>query len=161
MGIPRRSFLSALSLLLLACSAAAQDRAAVFDGSFPEGRLTAPIDSLVAAVELGDEENFRVVALGRDEHSSHHLVFIRDREVPHRHDLHDLFLVVLHGHGGMLQGEEERAVGEGSILVVPRGTAHAFRNASAEPAVAYAIFSPAFNGRDRVDVASPGAEGDR
>jgi mannose-6-phosphate isomerase-like protein (cupin superfamily) len=44
---------------------------------------------------------------------------------------------------------EERAVGQGSILYVPRATVHAFRNTSDEPAAAYAVYTPAFDGQDR------------
>jgi mannose-6-phosphate isomerase-like protein (cupin superfamily) len=141
----------ALALLLVASPAAAQGEAAVVDAIFPDGRMTEPIDSLISAIELAEGEDFRVVELGRNEHSSHHLVFIRDREIPHRHDRHDLFLVVLRGNGGMLQGSEERPVGEESVIFIPRGGVHAFRNAAAEPAVAYAVFTPAFDGQDRVD----------
>jgi mannose-6-phosphate isomerase-like protein (cupin superfamily) len=42
-------------------------------------------------------------------------------------------------------------VGEGSILYVPRGAVHAFRNDAPEPAIAYAVYLPAFDGQDRVD----------
>ena len=49
-------------------------------------------------------------------------------------------------------GDEERPVGEGSVLYVPRGTVHAFRNTSGDVAFAYAIYVPAFDGRDRVEV---------
>ena len=48
-------------------------------------------------------------------------------------------------------GDEEREVGEGSILHVPRGTPHAFRGSGAV-AVAHAIYAPAFDGTDRVPV---------
>jgi mannose-6-phosphate isomerase-like protein (cupin superfamily) len=59
---------------------------------------------------------------------------------------------MLRGHGAMRLGADERAVGEGSILYVPRGTPHAFRNASPDPAAAYAVYAPAFDGTDRVPV---------
>jgi mannose-6-phosphate isomerase-like protein (cupin superfamily) len=35
---------------------------------------------------------------------------------------------------------------------VPRGTPHAFANESGEPALAYAVYVPAFDGQDRVPV---------
>ncbi|MEN8374757.1 MAG: cupin domain-containing protein [Gemmatimonadota bacterium] len=133
----------ALSLCLLASPAAAQDAPAVFDAVFPEGRLTAALDSLMDAVELAPDENIRVVDLGRGEMSSHHLVFIRGDETPHTHDDRDLFAIVLRGSGAMLQGEDERPVGEGSIVFVPRGTVHAFLNRGDEPAVAFVIFGAA------------------
>jgi mannose-6-phosphate isomerase-like protein (cupin superfamily) len=128
---------------------------AVLDALLPEGRITQTLAELAASEALAPGEPFRLKELGRDAHSSHHLVWIRDREVPHRHDRHDLFVVVLHGYGHMLLGEEERPVGEGSVLYVPRGTPHAFRNASATPAAAYAVYVPAFDGEDRRSAPGP------
>ena len=130
----------------------------VFDGLFPAGRVTESLDSLIAGGGLAAGEAFRVTEIARDAHTSHHLVWIRDREVPHRHDRHDLFVVILRGHGAMQLGSEERVTTRGSILYVPRGTPHAFRNTSSEPAVAYAVYSPAFDGEDRV-ITAPGPAG--
>jgi mannose-6-phosphate isomerase-like protein (cupin superfamily) len=115
-------------------------------------RHTLALSDLVDRVQLADDEGFRVAEFGRDAHSSHHVVAIRDREVPHRHDRHDLFVVMVRGHGFMRLGDEERAVGEHSVLYVPRGTPHAFRNVTDAPAIAYAVYSPAFDGKDRVIV---------
>jgi mannose-6-phosphate isomerase-like protein (cupin superfamily) len=122
---------------------------AVLDALFPDGRRTESLRSLAESEALGPGESFRIVEVGRDENSSHHLVWIRDREIPHRHDRHDLLVVMLRGSGGMRLGDEERPVGAGSILYVPRGTAHAFRNYASEPAVTYAVYTPAFDGKDR------------
>ena len=122
----------------------------VLDALFPEGRRTVTLESLAQTDQLPSNENFRVVELGRDRESSHHLVWIRDQEIPHRHDRHDLFVVILRGYGGMRLDQEERRVGSGSILYIPRGTVHAFRNSSDQPALAYAVYVPAFDGLDRV-----------
>ncbi|HTO05774.1 MAG TPA: cupin domain-containing protein, partial [Myxococcota bacterium] len=83
---------------------------------------------------------------------SHHLVWIVDREQPHRHDSHDLFVVMLRGSGTMRIGSETRPIAPGSILYVPRGTVHAFTNQSGAPAASYAIYFPPFDGKDRVPV---------
>lgn len=124
---------------------------AVLDALLAPGRMTEPLERLLPRVELeGPEEKFKVVEVGRDSFTSHHLVAIRDREQPHRHDTHDLTVVILRGFGAMRIGSEERRVGQGSILYVPRATVHAFRNLSDQPAVAYAIYSPPFDGKDRV-----------
>jgi mannose-6-phosphate isomerase-like protein (cupin superfamily) len=133
----------------LACAGTAGEPPAVLDAGFPGGRRTEALASLAASRPLAPDEDFRIAEIGRDAHSSHHLVWIRDREQPHRHERHDLWVVILRGHGGMRLGDEEREVGPGSILYVPRGAAHAFRNASNEVAVAYAVYAPAFDGRDR------------
>jgi mannose-6-phosphate isomerase-like protein (cupin superfamily) len=144
------------ALLLLGCAQPAPPpdtgAEAVLDALYGSERRTVALDALAEDDGLAPGEAFKVVELGRDAHTSHHLVWIRDREVPHRHDRHDLVVVMLRGHGAMRLGAEERAVGEGSILYVPRGTVHAFRNASPEPAAAYAVYTPAFDGMDRVPV---------
>ena len=122
----------------------------MLDALYPSGRMTLPLAKLAERVTLAPGEALRVVELARDTGTSQHLVAIRAQESPHRHDRHDLLIVMLRGHGRMRIGDDERPVGEGSILYVPRGSVHAFRNESAEPAIAYAVYVPAFDGRDRV-----------
>jgi mannose-6-phosphate isomerase-like protein (cupin superfamily) len=158
MRLPSRPF-HWLGLLLVpgllglgAFPARAEPPEAVLDALFGNERRTVALQALAERESLGPDEGFRVVEVARDTHTSHHLVWIRDREVPHRHDRHDLVVVMLRGHGTMWLGDEERVVGEGSILYVPRGTPHAFRNASGEPAAAYAVYVPPFDPEDRQPV---------
>jgi mannose-6-phosphate isomerase-like protein (cupin superfamily) len=146
----RRALLAVLAVAALASAADPQPAPAVLDALFPGGRRTEALAALADAATLAPGAGFELREIGRDAHSSHHLVWIRDREQPHRHDRHDLFVVILRGHGAMRLGAEERPVGEGSVLYVPRGTVHAFRNASAAVAAAYAVYVPAFDGADRV-----------
>ena len=148
----RRILIGAFVILVLSPGVGHGDPAAVLDAVIAGRRMTIERDALIARAELNDDQDFRIVEVGRDDHSSHHVVAIRDREQPHRHDRHDLFVVILRGHGSMLLGDQERPVGLDSILYVPRGTTHAFHNTSGEPAVAYAVYTPAFDGRDRTPV---------
>ncbi len=143
---PRRAILPALALFACATSSPP----AVLDGIFPDGRRTEALAVLADSETLQPGEAFRIVEVGRDGATSHHVVWIRDREQLHRHDDHDLWVVIVRGDGFMRLGDEERAVGEGSILYVPRGTPHAYRNASGRVAVAYAVYAPGFDGSDRV-----------
>jgi mannose-6-phosphate isomerase-like protein (cupin superfamily) len=115
-------------------------------------RITLPLAELPGRVVLAPEENFKVVEIGRDASSSHHVVALRDREPVHRHDSHDLLVVTLEGHGSMLIGDEERAIGPRSIVYIPRGTVHAMRNTSGAVMYGYAVFTPPFDGKDRVPV---------
>ncbi len=140
-------------LLAGAMIAASSDPAKpALDAQFPAGRLTLPLDALAEAYPLAPGKDFQVTEIGRDAGTSHHAVWIVDREIPHRHDRHDLVVVMLRGQGTMRLGDEERTIGAGSILYVPRGTPHAFRNTSGAPALAYAVYAPAFDGTDRVPV---------
>jgi len=141
-----------LVLAAVALAARTEPAPATLDALFPSGRLTLPLEALAEKYPLAPGKDFQVFEVGRDEHTSQHVVWIVDREVPHRHDTHDLFVVLLRGHGTMRLGDEERPIGERSILYVPRGTPHAFRNESGAPALAYAVYSPPFDGVDRVPV---------
>jgi mannose-6-phosphate isomerase-like protein (cupin superfamily) len=124
---------------------------AVLDALLPKGRETVPLAALAERVKLSPGEDFRVIELARDTQTSQHLVAIRGAEVPHRHDRHALLVVMLRGYGSMRIAGQQKPVGDGSILYVPRGAVHAFRNDSPEPAVAYAVYIPPFDGKDRVE----------
>lgn len=85
---------------------------------------------------------------------SHHLLRIREAEPLHRHENHDLTVVILRG-GGVLRtmaGEREREdrLGVGAIVLIPRGLAHAFRNEGEGTTVAFLASSPPFDPADRV-----------
>lgn len=125
---------------------------AVLDAGLGGERLHVPLAELAERAPLAPGQDFRVVEVGRDAHTSHHVVSIRTRETPHRHDRHELWVAVLRGHGTLRLGDATRPVGPGSLLYVPRGTVHAFANAADAPAVAYAVYAPAFDGADRVGV---------
>ena len=154
---PLDTTLAAITLLLAsgllaACAGVGQPTPAVLDALWPEGRATLELAQLATRATLAPDEDFRATEIARDEATSHHVVSIRRAEVPHRHDRHDLLVVILEGHGSMWLGDEERAVGVGSILYVPRGTPHRFANHAAAPAVAYAVYFPAFDAADRIRV---------
>jgi len=147
---------AALALALVSAELASTgETGAALDALFPEGRTTVPLAQLIEREPLRPDESVRVELLGRDANTSHHLVRLRDAEEPHRHDRHDLWVVILRGHGSMLLGDTRRSVGEGSVLYVPRGTTHAFANTSGAPAAALAVYTPPFDGRDRVPVPDP------
>lgn len=143
-------FVALVGLLATPLLGAEAEPPAVLDALFGDERYSVALETLETRALLGPGENQRVVEIGRDAHTSHHVVAIRDRETPHRHDRHDLTVVMVEGWGTLRMGDEQRRVGRGSILYVPRGTVHAFRNLGDEPAVAYAVYTPAFDGKDRV-----------
>ena len=140
-----------LSSLLLAAAPAAPPVPTV-DALLGAQRVRIPLAVLADRAPLAAGEDFRVVELGRDASTSHHVVAIRTAETPHRHDRHDLLVMVVRGYGSMRIGDATLPVGEGSLLYVPRGAVHAFTNESGAPSVAYAIYTPPFDGADRVEV---------
>lgn len=83
---------------------------------------------------------------------SHHIVQIRDREIPHIHKFHDLTVIVLGGRGYIMWEQRRIDLKAGDVLFIPRGLAHYYVNGSEEPAVAFAIYSPPFDGKDTIPV---------
>ncbi len=140
----------ALSMLCLA-AAPASDSAPTVDALLGSERVRIALAALAERVPLAPDQDFRAAELGRDAGTSHHVVAIRTAETPHRHDRHELFVVVVRGHGTMRIGDAALPVGEGSLLYVPRGAVHAFANQSGAPAVAYVVYAPPFDGKDRAD----------
>lgn len=61
---------------------------------------------------------------------------------PHVHSRDDETFHMLAGEVEILRGEEWMAVGPGTSIFLPRGVPHAFRNASASPAVFLAVATP-------------------
>lgn len=146
--------LVAIALPLAACMGAPPAKPQpTLDARFAAGRRTERLAALAAQMQVPEGENIRVVEVARDADTSHHLVGVRDREPYHRHDKSALLAVVLSGRGRMRIDGVEQPVDAGSVLYVPRGTPHAFINGDTEnPAVAYVVFSPPFDGADRVPV---------
>ena len=54
----------------------------MLDALVGEERITVALEELARRESLDPGESFRVVELARDAHTSHHLVWIRDREAP-------------------------------------------------------------------------------
>ncbi len=87
--------------------------------------------------------------------ASYHLVQVRSEEKPHRHDFHDLMVIVESGSGIMYAGNESTSVSEGAMIFIPHGTVHYFINSGPVPAVAVNVFSPPFSDDDTVPVKDP------
>jgi mannose-6-phosphate isomerase-like protein (cupin superfamily) len=62
----------------------------------------------------------------------------------HRHLTQEQAYVIVHGHGQMLVGDEERAVDEGTMVFIPPGATHAIRNTGSELLVYVSATSPPF-----------------
>jgi mannose-6-phosphate isomerase-like protein (cupin superfamily) len=91
-----------------------------------------------------------VIDLGRTAWVSHHLAVVRDAESPHYHRFHDLTVTVLRGQGTMDLDGKKYPLEAGDVVHVNRGLRHFFRNTGKEPAAAFVIFSPPYDGRDTV-----------
>ena len=99
---------------------------------------------------IAKDENVKVSLLFKDEYSSHHIVQINDAQESHIHANHDLTIVVKQGEGTLNLLDKVLPMSAGDVAFIPRGTVHWFLNDNkGRPAVAYVVFSPAFDGKDK------------
>jgi mannose-6-phosphate isomerase-like protein (cupin superfamily) len=149
-----RAAIALLSLLALlpTCGPAPQSAPAPVLNLAFAAHIEEPLASLAARVPLAPDQDFRIEELGRSELTSHHVGAIRTGEQLHRHDHHDQLVVLVRGHGTMRIGKEIRPIEQGSITFLPRGAPHAFTNGGVEPAIAYLVYAPPYDGKDRVIV---------
>jgi len=106
----------------------------------------------LASHPLPPEQAIGIAELGRTDSFSTHIVQIRDQEPLHVHAHHDLLAILKRGRGSLRLGPETLVMKTGSIIQIPRGTPHAFRNEARQSAVALVVFSPPFDGQDTVPV---------
>jgi len=115
----------------------------------------AEIEKVLAENPLGASENIKITTLGHGQGVSHHIVQIRDREKPHVHKIHDGTVMVVKGRGYLMMDNRRIDLSAGDIVYIPRGAVHYFVNTAAEPAVAFVVFSPPFDGKDNVPIEKP------
>lgn len=146
----RLRFAFALCLLLTACAPVPR-----FSLQYGNELKQNDLEKLLADNPLPPGQNIRVTTLGQGPAASHHLVQIRDRETPHMHKIHDATVIMLRGRGTLVLEERRIDLTAGDVVYIPRGVAHYFTNAAREPAVAFATYTPAFDGKDNVPVKIP------
>lgn len=145
-----------LLLLALACGCASTPRSAA---GFPpawiiypaeEGGESVRMEEWIAEHPMPPDAEISIHDVSRGESASSHIVQIRNQETPHVHEHHDLVVIVQKGHGVLRMGSRAMNLVPGSVVAIPRGVPHSFVNGSDEPAVAFVVFTPAFDGTDTV-----------
>jgi mannose-6-phosphate isomerase-like protein (cupin superfamily) len=108
------------------------------------------IDSLLSVHLIGDDQQLQSDKIGGDSLSSVHLTQVRGEVEPHRHLYHQETVWVIRGAGRLTLDGVKHKVAAGSVVVVPPGTPHSFYNLGKTPTVLISVFSPGFDGKDRV-----------
>ena len=122
--------------------------------TFPidKGGKGVSLDAWLQEHPLKADQAISIEELSRGESASAHIVQIRKQEPLHLHESHDVTAILLKGNGVLWIGDRKLELKPGSIVTIPRGVPHSFTNQSQQPAVAYAVFNPAFDGKDFVPV---------
>jgi mannose-6-phosphate isomerase-like protein (cupin superfamily) len=113
------------------------------------------VAKVLAENPLGADENIKITALGGGQAASHHLVQIRDREVPHVHKAHDATVLVVRGRGYLIMDTRRINLSAGDIVHIPRGAAHYYVNSDLQPTVVFVTYAPPYDGKDNFPVKMP------
>lgn len=142
-----RRFLVSLSLVLaLAAGVSRPSQAA----TPVQGPGVYNIDSLLGEYPLPSEQQVRSDQIARDSLSSVQLTQVRGAVESHKHLSHDENIWVIRGAGRMIIEGVKYKVAAGQLIHIPRGTSHTFNNLGAAPCVVISVFSPGFDGKDRI-----------
>lgn len=108
-------------------------------------------DKTWAGADWNEEEKTREVAvrnLWQTSEASAHRIRLVTAEKPHVHDHHDLTVFVLKGRARVFLDGRFVIAQAGDVVEIPRGTLHWARNLEKWPSEVYAVFTPAYDGKD-------------
>ncbi len=112
------------------------------------------LEKILDEYPLAPGENIKVVNLGRSASASQHVVQVRDQEIPHVHKIHDVTMSMMRGQGYLVMDNKRVNLKAGDVVHIPRGAVHYFVNTDSTPAVAFAVYAPAYDGKDTYPVAT-------
>jgi mannose-6-phosphate isomerase-like protein (cupin superfamily) len=107
------------------------------------------IDSLLKVFPLGDRP-VRSEEIAWDSVSSMHLIQISGSVPMHIHESHSGNLMIVRGAGRLTLAGRKYKVKAGELVHIPKGTKHSFHSLAAVPTVVISVFSPGFDGTDRI-----------
>ena len=85
-------------------------------------------------------------------HASYHLIRLSGAEKPHVHAEHDLVIFVLRGKAKVHLAGRAVLVTQGDVIEIPMGVVHWAESLGRAPCEVYAVFTPAFDGKDHREV---------
>ncbi|WP_165742104.1 cupin domain-containing protein [Candidatus Thiosymbion oneisti] len=95
------------------------------------------------------KQDIAIRHLHRGTDSSTHLVRLTGKESPHFHDRHDLTVSVISGTSIIHFKNHAVSLLPGDVIYIPKGILHWAENTDPVASVVFAVFSPAFDGKDR------------
>jgi quercetin dioxygenase-like cupin family protein len=110
----------------------------------------AVLERILTEAPLAAGEELRAELLLESEEFSAYLLQFRSGESRHIHRTHDLTFIVYRGQGEVCINDRRRPCQPGDVFHIPRGTPHSCVNTGPQPLVVVNIFTPPFDGEDRI-----------
>jgi mannose-6-phosphate isomerase-like protein (cupin superfamily) len=95
------------------------------------------------------QQDIALQHLKRTDSSSSHYILLNGAERPHYHDKHDLSVTIIKGESTLHFEDRTVILVAGDTAFIPKGTYHWAENSSDEGCEIHAVFSPAFDGKDK------------
>lgn len=146
-----RALVGALAVVLAA-------GAAVVWAQSPQKMICANYGQSLEMYELPQGESGSSALLLDGERSSVYLWQLRTQMQAHHHRAHEETVVVMQGEGECRVAGAYRRITKGDIIVALAGRQHSVRNTGSELLAGISIFTPRYDGKDRV-VAGAGGKG--
>jgi len=145
--------LAGVSVLLVATLLA---NATLMAAPVVTGPGTLEIDQLVSELKLADGQPFRQDIIASDSLATVELIQVREGLEEQSHSHHQLTLWVVRGAVRVTLGYEKHKLAAGTIVTIPPKTPYSIYSLSGSTAVLVGVYSPMFNGKDRVHENSSG-----
>lgn len=95
-------------------------------------------------------ENIRVQRIAGDSLSTQFVIWVKDTVRTHQHRKHSESIYVLEGDARFYIENEQKTIGAGDFLFIPKGSWHSVKVTSEHPLKVISTQSPEFTGADRV-----------
>jgi quercetin dioxygenase-like cupin family protein len=138
------------SLLLSGCLTASAAALGVPPADAPVVRF----DEVVKAHPIDPERGAVLTEVARGEQASVNIWQMTKGLPLHLHRHHEEVIFVKSGRAEVRIGERTLTMQAGDLVLVPKNTVHSARAVGTEPFRGISVFSPAFDGKDRVVVES-------
>ena len=116
------------------------------------GRIAASDAVFFGKVQWSAEELAKPIAareIRRNSYASHAVVRLAGPEKPHVHDQHELTVFILSGRARIHVADQVHDLKPGDVVQIPHGLTHWAVPVGPDPAEAYVVFTPPFDGKDK------------
>lgn len=132
-------FYSSMLLALTACQSTTPVKLILPDGN----------RSYTEWTEEDRQKEIAVKPIFRSPESSAAIIRLKGNERPHYHDQHDLNVSLLSGMSVIHFKDHEVKMLPGDVVFIPKGAYHWAENIAPSASIVFAIFSPAYSGKDK------------
>ena len=156
---PRSMGRARLALVVAAIALGVWAAALWAQGQRPPKLIYANYEQSLKAYALPQDEPASSVPLLEGDRGSVYLWQLRTSLALHLHRAHEETVVVMQGDGECRIAGGYRRIRQGDIIVVPAGQPHSVRNLGKGILSGLSIFTPRYDGKDRVEASGEGSAG--